>query len=128
MQNLTRPARRFPALGVPAERLYVDHGRLVHIAIAPGWARRLPPAAPANALVVTKLDRLARSLPDARASSTTSPTDIKDDRVEILDPRKNQRPLAVGRHIHDQAVAPQAAPRRSRHPHVVLYDQQRTGP
>ena len=34
---------------------------------APGYMRRSPLAGPATLLVVTKLDRLARSLPDARS-------------------------------------------------------------
>ena len=46
-------------MGVGADRIYVDHG-LTGLWLAPAACRA------GDTLVVTKLDRLARSLPDAR--------------------------------------------------------------
>ncbi len=53
--------------GVEADRIYVDHGLTGSNRERPGL-REAPAACRAgDTLVVTKLDRLARSLPDARA-------------------------------------------------------------
>ncbi len=54
-------------LGVEAERIYVDHGLTGTNRERPGLREALAARRAGDALVVTKLDRLARSLPDARA-------------------------------------------------------------
>ena len=51
--------------GVQRERVYVDHGLMGTNRERPDCGRRWRPAG--RTPVVTKLDRLARSLPDARA-------------------------------------------------------------
>ncbi len=53
-------------LGVDAERIYVDHGLTGTSRVRPGLREALAACRAGDTLVVTKLDRLARSLPDAR--------------------------------------------------------------
>jgi DNA invertase Pin-like site-specific DNA recombinase len=66
-QDLTAQRDGLSRLGVAAERIYVDHGLTGTNRERPGL-REAPAACRAgDTLVVTKLDRLARSLPDARA-------------------------------------------------------------
>ncbi len=55
------------ALGVDPERIYVDHGLTGTHRDRPGLRQALAACRAGDTLVVTKLDRLARSLPDARA-------------------------------------------------------------
>ncbi|MDT7781910.1 MAG: hypothetical protein QOF58_329, partial [Pseudonocardiales bacterium] len=55
------------ALGVEEERIYVDHGLTGTNRERPGLREALAACRAGDTLVVTKLDRLARSLPDARA-------------------------------------------------------------
>lgn len=50
-----------------AERIYVDHGLTGTSRERPGLHQALAACRAGDTLVVTKLDRLARSLPDARA-------------------------------------------------------------
>ncbi len=66
-QDLTAQRAALAALGVEPERVYVDYGLTGTNRGRPGCGRRSPPALPGDTLVVTKLDRLTRSLPDARA-------------------------------------------------------------
>jgi hypothetical protein len=54
------------ALGVGDDRIHVDHGLTGTNRDRPGLALALAACRAGGALVVTKLDRLARSLPDAR--------------------------------------------------------------
>jgi len=54
------------ALGVTPERIYVDHGLTGTNRARPGLREALAACRTGDTLVVTKLDRLARSLPDAR--------------------------------------------------------------
>jgi DNA invertase Pin-like site-specific DNA recombinase len=66
-QDLTAQRNGLHALGVGDDRIYVDHGltgsnRDRH----PVWRLALAACRAGDTLVVTKLDRLARSLPDAR--------------------------------------------------------------
>ena len=54
------------ALGVDAARVYVDHGLTGTNRERPGLREAMAACREGDTLVVTKLDRLARSLPDAR--------------------------------------------------------------
>ena len=54
-------------LGVEADRIYVDHGLTGTNREGPGLREALAACRAGDTVVVTKLDRLARSLPDARA-------------------------------------------------------------
>ena len=63
-QDLTAQRDALGALGVEPERIYVDHGL---DAPRPGLRQALAACRAGDTLVATKLDRLARSLPDARA-------------------------------------------------------------
>jgi len=65
-QDLTAQRNALEALGVPVERLYVDHGLTGTNRDRPGLREALAACRAGDTLVVTKLDRLARSLPDAR--------------------------------------------------------------
>ncbi len=66
-QDLTVQRDGLAALGVAAERVYVDHGLTGTTRARPGLREALAACRAGDTLVVTKLDRLARSLPDARA-------------------------------------------------------------
>ena len=66
-QDLTAQRDGLRALGVAAERIYVDHGLTGTNRERPGLHQALAACRAGDTLVVTKLDRLARSLPDARA-------------------------------------------------------------
>lgn len=66
-QDLTAQRDALLGLGVEAERIYVDHGLTGRNRERPGLCEALAPCRAGDTLVVTKLDRLARSLPDARA-------------------------------------------------------------
>jgi len=65
-QGLTAQREALSRLGVPAGRVYVDHGRTGTNRDRPGLRQALAAVRPGDTLVVTKLDRLARSVPDAR--------------------------------------------------------------
>lgn len=54
------------ALGVAAQRIYVDHGLTGTRRARPGLDQALAAVRKGDTLVVPKLDRLARSVPDAR--------------------------------------------------------------
>ena len=58
-------------LGVGDDRIYVDHGLTGTNRDRPGLREALAACRSGDTLVVTKLDRLARSLPDARTSPTS---------------------------------------------------------
>src|SRR4051812_4624634 len=66
-QDLTAQRDGLLALGVEAERIYVDHGLTGTNRDRPGLREALAACRAGDTLVVTKLDRLARSLPDTRA-------------------------------------------------------------
>jgi DNA invertase Pin-like site-specific DNA recombinase len=66
-QDLTAQRDGLLGLGVEAERTYVDHGLTGTNRERPGLREALAACRAGDTLVVTKLDRLARSLPDARA-------------------------------------------------------------
>ncbi|TDE88175.1 recombinase family protein [Occultella glacieicola] len=65
-QDLTAQRIGLEALGVPADRIYVDHGLTGTTRARPGLREALAACRSGDTLVVTKLDRLARSVPDAR--------------------------------------------------------------
>jgi len=66
-QDLTAQRDALLAMGVEPERVYVDHGLTGTNRERPGLRQALAACRAGDTLVVTKLDRLARSLPDARA-------------------------------------------------------------
>ncbi len=86
-QNLTAQREALAGLGVASERMYVDHGLTGTNRDRPGLREALAACRSGDTLVVTKLDRLARSLPDARAI------------VEDLTRRKVR--LSLGGSLHD---------------------------
>lgn len=65
-QDLATQQAALAALGVEPENLYVDHGLTGTNRERPGLGKALAAVRAGDTLVVTKLDRLARSLPDAR--------------------------------------------------------------
>jgi DNA invertase Pin-like site-specific DNA recombinase len=66
-QDLTAQRDGLTALGVAANRIYIDHGLTGTNRERPGLREALAACRDGHTLVVTKLDRLAHSLPDARA-------------------------------------------------------------
>lgn len=65
-QDLTAQRDALTTLGVAPERIYVDHGLTGSNRARPGLREAMAACRGGDVLVVTKLDRLARSLPDAR--------------------------------------------------------------
>ena len=65
-QDLTAQRDALAALGVKSNRIYVDHGLTGSNRARPGLREALAACRSGDTLVVTKLDRLARSLTDAR--------------------------------------------------------------
>ena len=66
-QDLTAQRHALHQLGVADERLYLDHGLTGTSRARPGLDQALAAVRVGDTLVVPKLDRLARSVPDARA-------------------------------------------------------------
>jgi DNA invertase Pin-like site-specific DNA recombinase len=65
-QDLTAQRDALTALGVQPARIYTDNGLTGTSRARPGLREALAACRAGDTLVVTKLDRLARSLPDAR--------------------------------------------------------------
>ena len=65
-QDLTAQRSALVDLGVDPERIYTDHGLTGRTRARPGLDQALAAVRAGDTLVVTKLDRLARSVPDAR--------------------------------------------------------------
>ena len=65
-QDLTAQHDALVALDVDPKRIYVDHGLTGTNRDRPGLRQALAACRRGDTLVVTKLDRLARSVPDAR--------------------------------------------------------------
>ena len=65
-QDLTAQRQALHALGVPPDRVYIDHGISGTKRERPGLDQALAAVRTGDTLVVPKLDRLARSVPDAR--------------------------------------------------------------
>ncbi len=66
-QDLTAQRDRLRELGVAEDRIYLDHGLTGTTRNRPGLDQALAAVREGDTLVVPKLDRLARSVPDARA-------------------------------------------------------------
>jgi len=66
-QDLAAQRAALEALGVAPERIYTDHGLSGTNRARPGLDQALAAARAGDTLVVPKLNRLARSVPDARS-------------------------------------------------------------
>ncbi|GAN72745.1 DNA recombinase/resolvase [Acidiphilium multivorum AIU301] len=66
-QDLAAQRAELEQLGVKPDRIYTDHGLTGTNRARPGLAQALAAVRKGDTLVVPKLDRLARSVPDARA-------------------------------------------------------------
>jgi DNA invertase Pin-like site-specific DNA recombinase len=66
-QDLSAQREALADLGVAADRIYVDHGLTGTNRARPGLNQALAAVRKGDTLVVPKLDRLARSVPDARS-------------------------------------------------------------
>jgi DNA invertase Pin-like site-specific DNA recombinase len=86
-QNLSPQRDALSLLGVSSDRTYVDHGLSGTNRQCPGLREALAACRAGDTLVVTKLDRLARSLPDAR--------DI------LQDITRRDVKLSIGGSVHD---------------------------
>jgi DNA invertase Pin-like site-specific DNA recombinase len=64
-QDLTAQRQALGALGVPTDRVYLDKGLTGTNRARPGLDQALAAVRAGDTLTVTKLDRLARSVPDA---------------------------------------------------------------
>ena len=88
-QDLAAQKAALEKLGVPPERIYTDHGLTGTNRARPGLDQALAAIRCGDTLAVPKLDRLARSVPDARA--------IADDLVA------RGVKLALGSSVYDPA-------------------------
>ena len=70
-QDLTAQTQALLDLGVKADRIYTDHGFTGRNKARPGLNQALAAVRSGDTLVVSKLDRLARSVPDARQIGDT---------------------------------------------------------
>ena len=66
-QDLEAQRQALLELGVAEDRIYTDHGLTGTTRARPGLDQALAAVREGDTLVVPKLDRLARSVPDARA-------------------------------------------------------------
>jgi hypothetical protein len=80
-QDLTAQRDALAALGVAPARIYVDHGLSGRRRDRPGLCEALAACRAGDTLVVTKLDRLARSVPDARDIAYKGPSTVPPGRV-----------------------------------------------
>ena len=71
-QDLTAQRDALAELGVEPSRVYVDHGLTGTNRERPGLRQALAACRTGDTLVVSKLDQLAQSLPDARTIAPTS--------------------------------------------------------
>ena len=86
-QDLAAQRQALLELGVAEDRIYTDHGLTGTTRARPGLDQALAAVRAGDTLVVPKLDRLARSVPDARAIA---------DRLRERDVK-----LALGRALYD---------------------------
>ena len=88
-QDLAAQRDALLRLGVAEERVYTDHGLTGTTRARPGLDQALAAVREGDTLVVPKLDRLARSVPDARAiADQLTARGVK---------------LAIGHSVHDPA-------------------------
>src|SRR5665647_18337 len=73
-QDLTAQREILAGLGVAEDRVYLDHGLTGRNRARPGLDQALAACRAGDTLVVPKLDRLARSVPDARDISDSLAT------------------------------------------------------
>ncbi len=66
-QDLAAQRQTLQELGVAEDRIYTDHGLTGTARVRPGLDQALAAVRKGDTLVVAKLDRLARSVPDARS-------------------------------------------------------------
>ena len=66
-QDLSAQKHALEKLGVKPSRIYIDHGLTGRNRARPGLDQALAALREGDTLLVVKLDRLARSVPDARA-------------------------------------------------------------
>ena len=88
-QDLTAQRQALRELGVDEDRIYTDHGLTGTNRVRPGLDQAIAAVRLGDTLIVPKLDRLARSVPDARAIA---------DQLE-----KKGVKLALGATVHDPA-------------------------
>ena len=89
-QDLTAQRQALADLGVASDRIYMDKGLTGTNRARPGLDQAMAAVRQGDTLVVPKLDRLARSVPDAR---------------HIADQLQAQGvKLALGRNIHDPSA------------------------
>ena len=86
-QDLTAQRQALTELGVASDRIYMDKGLTGTNRARPGLDQAMAAVRKGDTLVVPKLDRLARSVPDARHIA---------DQLQAKGVR-----LALGRNIHD---------------------------
>ncbi|MCA0346006.1 MAG: recombinase family protein [Actinobacteria bacterium] len=86
-QDLTAQKSALLALGVPSEKTFTDQGLTGTNRARPGLSEALAACRAGDTLVVTKLDRLARSLRDAK--------DIVDELT------RREVKLSIGGSVHD---------------------------
>jgi len=96
-QDLTAQRDALAALGVAPGRIYVDHGLTGANRARPGLREAMAACRAGDTLVVTKLDRLARSLPDARDLARSLP-DARDIVAELT---AGEVKLSLGGSVHD---------------------------
>jgi len=96
-QDLTAQRDALAGLGVDPDRVYVDHGITGTNRDRPGLRQALAACRRGDTLVVTKLDRLARSVPDARDIADELTTAGVKLNIGGLRPRPHRpdRPAAV---------------------------------
>jgi DNA invertase Pin-like site-specific DNA recombinase len=95
-QDLTAQQQRLTELGVSPDRIYLDHGLTGTNRARPGLDQALAAVREGDTLVVPKLDRLARSVPDARAIG-----DDPDARAIGDDPDARGIKLSLGGQVYD---------------------------
>ncbi|QBY00520.1 recombinase family protein [Rhodophyticola sp. CCM32] len=86
-QDLTAQKQALENLGVAPDRIYTDHGLTGTNRARPGLDQALAAVREGDTFIVPKLDRLARSVPDARAIA---------DKLEAKGVR-----LAIGASVYD---------------------------
>jgi len=111
-QDLIAQRQALAALGVQPDRVYVDHGITGTHRQRPGLREALAACRPGDTLVVTKLDRLARSVSDARdiIDELTAQRRAPGPRRVRARPHRPDRPAAVHRPVDDRRVRGRPGP------------------